>query len=71
MGFCSTLLLLILAFLLPPVPVIIITGCGKTTLLNIVLTILGYVHDLHGGGETTKITYTTPAYFFNFFYYFF
>jgi len=43
MGTLSDVLLIILAILLPPVPVLIRTGCSGQFLLNILLTILGWI----------------------------
>jgi len=43
MGTLSDVLLIILAIFLPPVPVLIRTGCSGQFLLNILLTLLGWI----------------------------
>ena len=43
MGFCSAFLLVLMTIILPPLGVFIVAGCGADLLINICLTILGYV----------------------------
>jgi uncharacterized membrane protein YqaE (UPF0057 family) len=43
MGLLADLLLVLLAILLPPIPVLLRTGCGTQLLMNILLTILGWI----------------------------
>lgn len=43
MGILSTILLIILTIILPPAGVLVKTGCSSAFLLNIILTLLGYV----------------------------
>jgi len=40
---CSDILKIILAIILPPIGVLIEKGCGVDLLINIALTILGYI----------------------------
>jgi uncharacterized membrane protein YqaE (UPF0057 family) len=43
MGACSTVLLVLITILCPPIGVYIVAGCGADLLINICLTILGYI----------------------------
>jgi len=43
MGTCSTVLLVLVTLLLPPVGVYIVAGCGVDLLINIGLCLLGYI----------------------------
>ncbi|KAF3912915.1 hypothetical protein AA313_de0208631 [Arthrobotrys entomopaga] len=43
MGVCSTILLILITILFPPVGVFIVAGCGADILINICLTLLGYL----------------------------
>ncbi|XP_004347463.2 hypothetical protein CAOG_04716 [Capsaspora owczarzaki ATCC 30864] len=43
MGCCGTFLLFLISFFLPPVGVLIVAGCGQIFLLNILLTLLGWI----------------------------
>jgi uncharacterized membrane protein YqaE (UPF0057 family) len=42
-GLLETVLMVILAIIFPPLPVLLETGCGGTLLLNVVLTICGWL----------------------------
>jgi len=43
MGVPSTILLVLITILLPPVGVFLVSGCGADLLINICLTLLGYI----------------------------
>ncbi|KAI5854310.1 plasma membrane proteolipid 3 [Tricharina praecox] len=43
MGFCSTFLLVLITILFPPLGVFFVAGCGADVLINICLTLLGYL----------------------------
>jgi len=43
MGFCSAFLLVLITILFPPVGVAIVAGCGADLVINICLTLLGYL----------------------------
>ncbi|KAL3422916.1 plasma membrane proteolipid 3 [Phlyctema vagabunda] len=43
MGVASALILVLITILLPPIGVYIVAGCGADLLINICLTILGYI----------------------------
>ncbi|KAI9760656.1 MAG: hypothetical protein M4579_001520 [Chaenotheca gracillima] len=43
MGVCSAFLLIIITLIFPPVGVAIVAGCGADLLINICLTVLGYI----------------------------
>ncbi|KAF8253151.1 UPF0057-domain-containing protein, partial [Wilcoxina mikolae CBS 423.85] len=43
MGACSAILLVILTLFFPPLGVFLVAGCGADVLINICLTILGYL----------------------------
>ncbi|KAH0606135.1 uncharacterized protein H6S33_003796 [Morchella sextelata] len=43
MGLASALLLIIITIIFPPLGVFAVAGCGMDLLINIVLTILGYL----------------------------
>jgi len=43
MGFCSAFLLVLMTIIFPPLGVFCVAGCGADLLINICLTILGYV----------------------------
>ncbi|KAF3765056.1 hypothetical protein M406DRAFT_322859 [Cryphonectria parasitica EP155] len=40
---CSLILLILITLLFPPVGVVIVAGCGADVLINIGLTLLGYI----------------------------
>jgi len=43
---CSDIMLLILAVILPPLAVILKSGCGSDLCINIILTLLAYIPGL-------------------------
>ncbi|KAA8905850.1 hypothetical protein FN846DRAFT_949793 [Sphaerosporella brunnea] len=43
MGFCSAFFLILITILFPPIGVFCVAGCGPDLLINILLTILGYL----------------------------
>ncbi|KAF2269582.1 putative stress response RCI peptide [Lojkania enalia] len=43
MGFVKTILLIVVTIFVPPLGVFLIAGCGVDLLINILLTILGYL----------------------------
>jgi len=43
MGACSTVFLILITILLPPVGVYIVAGCGADLLINLGLCLLGYI----------------------------
>lgn len=45
----------------PPVGVVIVAGCGADVLINICLTLLGYVHHISTSLPTTRPSRTAEA----------
>ncbi|PSR83823.1 hypothetical protein BD289DRAFT_276010 [Coniella lustricola] len=42
-GVCSLVLLILITLLFPPVGVVLVAGCGADVLINVCLTLLGYI----------------------------
>ena len=55
---CWGILSLIFAFFIPPIGVLMHNGCGKDLIINILLTILGYIPGII---HAVYIICTTPA----------
>ncbi|KAF2871328.1 hypothetical protein BDV95DRAFT_573778 [Massariosphaeria phaeospora] len=55
----SALLIILITIFVPPLGVFMLAGCGMDLLINILLTMLGYVHALRSYPTPTPVHFTS------------
>ncbi|KAG0067805.1 plasma membrane proteolipid Pmp3 [Linnemannia elongata] len=58
---CSDIFKFIFAVIFPPLGVLLERGCGPDLLINILLTILGFIPDINDARETHRLRKDDPG----------